>query len=194
MAWIGAIVIIGLALLAFDLVRERVGDRRARQRAERGLPSVVWSRRRRWITFAAGLGGLGVVLGVLLLLRGGSSSSSSKTASLNVIPTTTTSTPSTTTPDLGRPPSQVRVAVVNASGVPHAAQQKSDALKAIGYQMVGLANGALRPGTAVQCKPGFEKEAATLARNAGGGATVEPLPNPPPPASANADCVVVVGK
>jgi hypothetical protein len=194
-AWIGAIVLFALALLAFDVVREWIVTRRARQRAARGLRPVVWSTRRRWATFAAGLGCLGLLVGALLLLRAGSNSSS-KTESLNVIPSTTTSTatPNTTSPDPGRAPQQVRVAVINASGVAHAAQQKADALKPLGYQIVGLGNEALRPGTAVQCRPGFEKEAVTLARNVGGGASVEPFPNPPPVGSANADCIVVVGK
>lgn len=200
MAWIGAIVALGLGLLGLDVLRERIRDRLSRRRAERGLPPIVWSPRRRSITAAAALGTVAAVFGALLLLRSTTSSSSSETDRLNVIstttapPATTTSPRPTTTLDPGRPVQQVRVAVVNASGVAGAAQQKSDALAAIGYQMVGLANGTPRTGSAVQCIPGFEKEAVTLAKNAGGVANVEPFPTPPPPASANSDCVVVLGK
>jgi LytR cell envelope-related transcriptional attenuator len=207
MAWLGAIVLVGLLLLAFDAVRERVSNRRALRRAERGLPPVSWSRRRRLVTFAVVLAGVAAVIGVLVLLRGGDDSSSA-TDRLNAIPKTTPSTtatssptttsptttsPTTTTLDPGRPPQQIRVSVVNASGVARAAATKSDALGALGYQMVGLANSAARTGSAVQCKPGFEKEAPVLARNVGGTVGVEPFPNPPPAGSTSADCVVVLG-
>jgi hypothetical protein len=150
------------------------------------------------MTLTAVLAVVAAVIGVLVLLRGGNGASSA-TDKLNVIPkttstsSTTTSSSTTTTLAPGRPPQQVRVAVVNASSVPRAAAAKSDALGALGYQMVGLANGLARTGTAVQCRSGFEKEAVVLARNVGGTTTVEPFPNPPPTGSANADCVVVLG-
>ncbi len=193
MAWLGAVVLIGLAILGVDVVRERVHDFRSQKRAERGLPPVVWSPRRRWTTLLASLASVGLLFGILVILRGGNSSSSAKTNSLNVIPTTASSSTTTTTVVGGRPPQQVRVIVVNASGVPNAAQQHADALKAIGYQTVGLANGPRRTGTAVACKAGFEKEAVTLAGKVGAGVTVEPFPAAPPPAAANADCIVELG-
>jgi hypothetical protein len=111
-----------------------------------------------------------------------------------VIPSTTTTVPAPSTTAAGHTPQQVRVAVINASGDQNAGRQKSNALSAIGYQTVGLANGAARTGTGVGCKAGFEQAAAELAKNVGGSAAVEPFPSPPPPAAANADCVVALGK
>ena len=196
MAWLAAIVVLGLAILGADVLRERISNWRTRRRAARGLPPVVWSMRRRLVTLGVSLGALAALFGILLVLRGGGASSSSKTNRLNVIPSTTTTTvpATTTTAAAARPPQQVRVAVINASGVPNASRQKSDALKAIGYQTVGIANGTPRTGTGVGCRAGFEQEATALAKNVGGSAAVEPFPNPPPPSAANADCVVVLGK
>jgi hypothetical protein len=195
MAWLAAVVVFGLTILGVDLLRERTIAWRTRRRAARGLPPVVWSMRRRLVTLGISLGALAAVFGILLVLRGGGASSSSKTNRLNVIPSTTTTVPATTTTSAAaRPPQQVRVAVINASGVATAGRQKSNALKAIGYQTVDIATGAPRTGTGVGCRAGFEQEAKTLAKNVGGNATVEPFPNPPPPAAANADCVVELGK
>jgi hypothetical protein len=153
------------------------------------------------VTIAVVLGGVAAVVGALFLVRGNDNSSA--TAHLNAIPKTTsssgttsstTTTPSTTTAqDPGRPPQQVRVSVVNSSGVAGAAATRSDALRALGYQTVGLANGATRTGSAVQCKAGFEKEAVALAKNVGGTTGVEPFPTPAPAGLANSDCVVVIG-
>jgi LytR cell envelope-related transcriptional attenuator len=195
MAWLAAVVVFGLTILGVDVLRERISAWRTRRRAARGLPPVVWSIRRRLVTLGISLGALAAVFGILLVLRGGGASSSSKTNRLNVIPSTTTTVPATTTTSAAaRPPQQVRVAVINASGVQSASRQKSNALNAIGYQTVGIANGAPRTGTGVGCRAGFEQEAKTLAKNVGGNATVEPFPNPPPPAAANADCVVELGR
>jgi hypothetical protein len=200
MAWLGAFVLLGLALLGLDVLRERGRDRKERKMAELGVDRLPWSRRRQQLTALGILVFLLVVLGAVVWARGGDDSKA--TEQLNVLPepTETTAAPSTTSPEStttttlapGRPPQQVRVSVVNSSGVTGAAAQKSGALGALGYQMVGLDNGAGRAGTAVQCKPGFEKEAAALARNVGQ-AAVEPLSNPPPTASSNPDCVVVLG-
>jgi hypothetical protein len=200
-AWLGAFVLLGLVLVGVDVLRERARDRKEHKMAELGVDHLPWSRRRQQLTALGVLVCLVVVLGAVLWARSGGDDSKA-TEQLNVLPkstestapTSTTTNPSTTTTTLaaGRPPQQVRVSVVNSSGVTGAAAQKSGALGALGYQMVGLDNGASRSGTAVQCKPGFEKEAAALARNVGQ-AAVEPLSNPPPTASSNPDCVVVLG-
>jgi hypothetical protein len=199
-AWLGAFVLLGLVLLGLDVLRERARDRKERRMAELGVDRLPWSRRRQQLTLAGVIVFLLVILGAVLWARSGGDDSA-VTEKLNVLPDTTnttdstsTSTTSTTTTTLapGRPPQQIRVSVVNSSGVSGAAAQKSGALGAMGYQMVALDNGVSRAGTAVQCKPGFEKEAAVLAKNVGQ-ATVEPLPNPPPTASSNPDCVVVLG-
>jgi hypothetical protein len=200
-AWLGAFVLLGLLLVALDVLRERLRNRKEQRMAELGVDKLPWSRRRQQLTAAGVIVGLAVVLGFVLWARSGGDTSSA-TEKLNELPEETSSSAapsrtvssSTTTTTLapGRPPQQVRVSVVNSSGVTGAAAQKSGALGALGYQMVGLDNGASRAGTAVQCKPGFEREAAALARNVGQ-ATVEALPSPPPTASSNPDCVVVLG-
>jgi LytR cell envelope-related transcriptional attenuator/Protein of unknown function (DUF2510) len=100
----------------------------------------------------------------------------------------------TTTAFPGRPPGQVRVDVLNGSGMPGAASTKAFALGAIGYKVASVGNASGRHGNAVQCRPGFEAEATTLAKNVGTGTTVEPFPSPAPAGSANADCVVVLGQ
>jgi hypothetical protein len=100
----------------------------------------------------------------------------------------------TTTVYPGRPPQQVRVDVLNGSGMAGAAGQKALALGTLGYRIAGVGNAIGRAGTAVQCKPGFEAEAATLAKNLGGSTAVEPFPSPAPAGSTNADCVVVLGR
>ena len=202
MAWLGVISAVGLCLIALDVIVERFGRRRDRKRAARGLPPIerTWKRR---LTIGGGVLAVVVVIGVgFALLKSNKAGPASKAEQqVNVLPNVTTSTsslvPSTTstTAAPGRPPAQVRVEVINSSGVAGAAQAKSDALKALGYPSAGLANGATtRTGTIVECKPGFEKEAVALATNVGGGATVAPFPTPAPNGSTNADCVVDLGK
>ena len=202
MAWLGAFVLLGLVLLGLDKLRERARDRKERRMAELGVDRLPWSRRRQQLTLAGVVVFLLVILGGVLWARSGGDDSAA-TEKLNVLPdttdttgptdsTSTSTTSTTTTLAPGRPPQQIRVSVVNSSGVSGAAAQKSGALGAMGYQMVALDNGVARAGTAVQCKPGFEKEAAVLAKNVGQ-ATVEPLSNPPPTAPSNPDCVVVLG-
>jgi len=100
-----------------------------------------------------------------------------------------------TTTSAIHPPAEVRVKVYNASGVLGVAQTASDTLKAKGYNVQTPATlGSKRTGTAVQCRPGFEREAAELAAHAvGNGATVEPFPKSPPAGADSADCLVIIG-
>jgi hypothetical protein len=111
--------------------------------------------------------------------------------------TTTTLAPSTsvttTTVPSGRPPAQVRVLVLNASGTAGAAGAKSDALRASGYMIAGVGDATPQQGTTVACKPGFDAEATALAEAVGAGATTKPFPSPPPAGSTDADCVVTLG-
>ncbi len=200
MAWLGVIAAVGLVLVVLDVIVERVGIRRDRKRVARGLPPIerTWKRR---LTIGGGVLAFVVVVGVgfAVLKSSGSGTASKAEQQVNKIPNTPTSssTSSTTSTTVapGRPPAQVRVEVINSSGVANAAKTKSDALAALGYPNAGLANGATtRTGTIVECKPGFEKEAVTLATNVGGGATVVAFPTPAPTGSTNADCVVELGK
>jgi hypothetical protein len=188
------IALVGLALVVADFVRERVTDHRAARRTEQGLPPVVWSWRKR----ATVIGGPLIVLVMVGLVAGLAQSSEDTTSGdtdVNVIPTTTTSTggvPTTRGP--GRPNGQIRVQVVNGSGQAGAATAESDALRILGYVMVPPGTVATRRGTAIQCKPGFEGEATTLARNVGGIVAVESIPGSSPYATAALDCVVILGR
>ncbi len=76
---------------------------------------------------------------------------------------------------------------------------KSDAditekLKGLGYNTIGIANAATRTGTAVQCKPGYEREAQVLATNVGNNAKVEAYPGTTPTGAESANCLVILGK
>jgi hypothetical protein len=77
--------------------------------------------------------------------------------------------------------------------VVRAAATKAFALGALGYQIVGFANSSERQDNVVECKAGFDAEAATLARNVGMGTTVARLPSPPPTGAGAADCAVILG-
>ena len=89
--------------------------------------------------------------------------------------------------------------MLNGSGVQGAANQRSNDLKAKGYQVLPAGNApAQRTGTAVECRKDFEKEAnglvavlATLSIQA----KVETFPATAPtgvPDTAN--CIVILGK
>jgi hypothetical protein len=166
------------------------GRRQRRQKA----------RRRKAFWLGALTGAAVVLVGVAIAVvalgvkvnTSNSTTKRTKAPSTTVAPTSSLPTTTTTTP--GRPPTQVRVEVINASATPNAAGTKAVALGRLGYQNAGLADAPVRQGTAVQCKPGFETEAVALSKAVGPGTTVEPFPNPPPAGSTNADCVVVLGK
>ncbi len=107
--------------------------------------------------------------------------------------TTTSTAVTTTTLAPGRPASEVRVQVLNGSGVSGAATQKSQALEALGYTIAGAGNAPTRQGTIVQCNPGFEAEAAQLAAAVGSGATVQPAQTAGTTVPSGADCAVILG-
>ena len=148
---------------------------------------------------AAAGGALVAVIAVLAALVLGGDDKKVDTGSKTKATTTTTLAPSTTTTLLttttvaGRPPSQVKVTVLNGSGVGGAATKKGDALKQAGYNVVGLGNSSTQQGTVVECTAGFEAEANALAVAVGENATVQPLSTPPPSGMSNADCVVILG-
>jgi hypothetical protein len=146
----------------------------------------------------AGLVGAAIVLGIILLqvvhdsgpgnAGGGGAASVTSTS----IPGVTTST---TLPGGGRPAAQIKVAVINASGVPQAAATKANVLRGLGYQVVGTGNSvAVQTGNTVGCQPGFTKEAIALAARVAVGTQVGVFPNPPPAVAATANCVVTLGK
>jgi hypothetical protein len=106
--------------------------------------------------------------------------------------TTLTSTGATTTTrkGAGRPPDQVRVAVLNGSEVNGAANTKSNELKSLGYVISGTDNTATQTGTTVACREGFANEQKTLVSKLPG-SKAGTLPATMP---ENADCVVIIGK
>jgi hypothetical protein len=116
--------------------------------------------------------------------------------------TTTTKKGATTTTAkaaAARPHEQVRVQVLNGSGVTGAATQRTNDLKAKGYQTLPAGNAAAqRTGTGVQCKAGFEADALELVSVLQGigdaNAKSEAFPNPAPAGSDSLDCYVVLGK
>lgn len=113
--------------------------------------------------------------------------------------TTTTVRGATTTTrsaSAGRPTSQVKVVVVNASGVQGAAQTLTNTLKGLGYATDIPANATTQQtGSTVACKTGFEKEAQVLAFvGVDHGAKVVAYPSSPPSGTSNDDCIVFLGK
>jgi hypothetical protein len=111
--------------------------------------------------------------------------------------TATTKAGSTTTVKAGseRPASAVRVWVYNGSGTSGAALNMMNKLAGLGYAKAGTGNAtANQTGNTVQCKTGFDKEAATLAKRVGGTTTVAAFPSSPSADLVNTDCVVTVGK
>jgi hypothetical protein len=118
----------------------------------------------------------------------------STTKRATVTKTTTTQKPTTTTTALpGRPSAQVHLDILNGAGVAKAAGTKALQLAALGYQIASVGNTTDRQGTSVACKPGFDLEAATLAKNVAPGTTVIAFPTPAPAGSSSADCVVLLG-
>jgi hypothetical protein len=138
--------------------------------------------------------GVAVVIGIVLLQvvdNGGGGGGSVAPPVTSGSDGSTTST----TGDDGRPVSEVRVMVLNASGLANAASTKSNELRALGYPQAGTGNAPLQTGSTVACRSGFEKEADALARTLGAGYSVVPFPDPPPEGVdvSNADCLVILG-
>lgn len=146
----------------------------------------------------AGLIGLAVIVGIVLLqvVDDGSSgpSNGGGGGGGGVTPTDATGETTATTGN-GREPAEVRVIVLNAGQPPGSALNVSNALKLVGYTTLSPSNDPVeRQGVAVQCREGFDAEAAALANAVQQGATVEPFPaQPPVPEAADADCYVLLG-
>jgi len=144
----------------------------------------------------AALIGVAVVIGIVLLQvvdKGGPVGGGSSGAGTTVTTTKDGKTTSTTAA-AGRPPQEVRVTVLNGSGVSGVASAKANELRGLGYAIAGTNNSALQTGTLVECRVGFSKEADTLAKAVSPTTQVAPFPDPAPPDSENADCVVIIGK
>ena len=195
-------VVASPALSDEDRTRDgEVGGRRGRHRPERSSRSF-------WSGALVGVLAAGALAGVAWVTIGGSSSTTkvvtrtipstgAQTSTTFGLTSTTLSASGSSTTLAGgtaRPPAQVHVEVLNASGTAGAAGTKAKTLKNAGYVIAGTGNAALRQGTVVACKTGFAAEATALAQATGQGATTEPFPTPAPTGSANADCVIILGK
>lgn len=92
-----------------------------------------------------------------------------------------------------RPPQQVRVFVINGSGVDQAAATEANKLRGLGYAIAGVGNAAHQQGTVVACRRGFVHESADLAVAVGKQTTVVSFPDPEPAGVEQADCIVGLG-
>ena len=116
-------------------------------------------------------------------------------------PTTTKGTSGTTVAELA--PKQVRLIVLNASGVNGVAKSTANALKAKGYTMQENPNTApaTRKGSAVQCRAGLSREGATLVKqltNKTNKVVAEDFPTALPKLAkgtipATVQCLVIIG-
>jgi LytR cell envelope-related transcriptional attenuator len=163
---------------------------------------------RRSVAFSALRGatliGLAVIVGIVLLQvvdNGSSGPAKAGGAKAGATSTTkaasnTTAAPTTTAAPGGavKPPAQIRVLVLNGSGVTGAAKTKTNQLRALGYNTLTPTDTPARTGDVAECKAGFEREAQTLAKAAGAGTKVVNFPTPPPPNTDNVDCIIIVGK
>lgn len=141
----------------------------------------------------AALIGVAVVIGIVLLQvvdEGGSGGGGPTTS----VTEATNANATTTLPADARPPQEVRVLVLNASGVAQAATTKANELRGQGYAIAGTGNAAVQPGVVVACRADFEDEADALATTVGAGTAVAPFPEPAPEGGDQADCVVILGQ
>jgi hypothetical protein len=99
----------------------------------------------------------------------------------------------TTTKQDVRPPQQVRVFVINGSGVDQAAATEANKLRGLGYPIAGVGNAARQQGTVVACRRGFVQESADLAVAVDTFASVVSFPDPEPAGVESADCIVGLG-
>jgi hypothetical protein len=135
--------------------------------------------------------GLAVVIGIVLLQVVDKGGGSGGVAPPVTEPTNQSTT--STTGEGGRSPDQVRVLVLNGSGLANAAGTKANELRGDGYAIAGTGNAPQQTGSTVACVSGFDKEADSLAKTAGAGFSIAPYPDPPPAGAENADCIVTLG-
>jgi len=142
----------------------------------------------------AALVGVAVVIGIVLLQvvdKGSGGGSGPSTPTVATSPGSNGG--STTTNGNVRPPQEVRLLVLNGSGVAMAAATEANTLRGLGYAIAGTGNAPTQTGYTVACRQGFGDEASALAKTVGHSATVASFPATPPAGSENADCLVTVG-
>ena len=199
MAWLGAVAIVGLVICGLGELRDFLRNRKQRKLPPGAvLPPSRWTGRRLALFSVAGLLALAAI-GYLVNLalptpKQVKISTKNVTTTSTAATATTTSPPVATLPPAGRPPSEVHVAVLNATGVSRAAATKAAALGTLGYAIVDTGNAPVQATTLVECKPTFNVEATALATAVGPGTTVAPYPPTTPSGTTAADCVVILGK
>ena len=199
MAWLGAVAVIGLVVCAIDALYYVL-----RARKERRLPAgevlpEFWTRRRLGFLVGAVVSLVILVIAAFSLVFG----TTTHGTKLVVAPTTTAPSATTTTllpastvaPGFGvpRPRSQVRIDVLNGSGLAAAGPAKAAALAGMGYKIASTGTTTLQASTSVECRVGFDADAVALARNVGPGTLIQGFPNTDPPGSKSADCVLLLG-
>lgn len=164
------------------------GGGRARRRAPGSFSrSLVGAAAR-----GTGLIAVAVAIGIVLLQYSDDPRPDHTAAGREPAPATPLSpAPSTTTTTAGpRPPGDVRVLVLNASGRKGMAGEMAGRLRVDGYQTLEPGNATVRPQTTVGCRPGFELEATALVSAIGVPSQAAPPGDLLP---AEADCLVVIG-
>lgn len=148
-----------------------------------------------------------ILLGVVMLNlvdEGGTSKAVPTSTTAKPVATSTTAggdTSTTVAATGGKKPAELRVIVLNASGVSGVAKRVSTELRNQGYvnqQAAGTA-GTQRAGSTVACKPGLDAEAAALVKKVTGKPTVVAWPATLPKMSsgtvgADVECIVVIGR
>jgi LytR cell envelope-related transcriptional attenuator len=154
--------------------------------------------------FARGTGlvAVALVLGIVLLQWSDTSTDAAAggqppPAGTPVAPPESTTTTSTA-PAGPRPPAQVTVVVLNATGKSNQAKPMSDRLAVVGYHTLTPGNAARRADTVVLCRPGLEREATALLAATGLGSSaragaLDPATAAGLAATGDADCAVVLG-
>jgi hypothetical protein len=107
------------------------------------------------------------------------------------------STTTTVTTEAGpKPPAEVAVLVLNATGKNAQAKPMSDRLAVVGYRTLTPGTADHRPDSVVLCRPGLEREGTALVAATGLPATTGVLDDAARSGmtgAAAADCVVVIG-
>jgi hypothetical protein len=147
--------------------------------------------------------GAAVVLGIILLQvidDGGGSGGGSVATPSDTTATTSDDGGGTETPtDTSvHDPAEVKIVVLNGSGVAGAAAATNNLLLAQGYaDRLPPGDTTERTGTVVQCQEDYIGDGQTiatiLAQNGTVDPTVEPYPDPVPTGAEGANCIVILG-
>jgi len=150
----------------------------------------------------AGLVAVAVFLGALVLSSLGTPSVSQTVRARSTVPVatpttrgTTRSTATTSTTMPSRPPADVKVLVLNGSGIKFAALRAAAVLRDAGYNVLAPDNAKTVATSMIEFAPGFDPDAASVAKLLTlPSADVVALTSPPPIADTRgAGVVVVVG-